>query len=100
MPLHYVVITRIDDTPDSDLGHYLANVGASMTPYGGRLLAFGTPQRLEGDTKITKTAILEFPSDESARNWYESAVYQNLAAWRIATIGGPVDFNLVSGVPA
>ncbi|AUY50381.1 hypothetical protein C2142_17205 [Streptomyces sp. CB01881] len=98
--MHYVVITRSDSTPDSDLGHYLANVGATMEPYGGRLLAFDVPQRLEGAGGFTKTAVLEFPTGEAARGWYSSAAYQEIAAWRIATMGGQVDINLVSGVPA
>ncbi|WP_267883117.1 MULTISPECIES: hypothetical protein [Streptomyces] len=38
--MHYVVITRTDHTPDAELGHYLANVGATMEPFRGRLLAF------------------------------------------------------------
>ncbi|MGW1198391.1 DUF1330 domain-containing protein [Streptomyces sp. NPDC002536] len=100
MPLHYVIITRTDDTPDSALAPYLANVGATLEPYQGRLLAFGQPQRLEGTGKLTRTAILEFPSEDASRGWYESAAYQELAIWRIETMGGPVEFNLVSGMAA
>ncbi|MEU6716235.1 DUF1330 domain-containing protein [Nonomuraea sp. NPDC046802] len=98
--MHYVVITRTDDTPNSDLGYYLANVGATMEPHQGRLLAFEQPERLEGAGEFTKMAIVEFPSEEAARGWYGSAAYQKLAAWRIATMGKPVDFSLVSGLPA
>ncbi|MFE9428032.1 DUF1330 domain-containing protein [Kitasatospora sp. NPDC006697] len=100
MSQHYAVFTRTDRTPDTDLGHYLANVGATIAPYGGRLLAFDAPRPLEGSGEITKTAILEFPSEEDARGWYGSPAYQELVAWRTEVLGGPVDVNLVSGIPA
>ncbi|WP_280233454.1 DUF1330 domain-containing protein [Nocardia cyriacigeorgica] len=96
--MNYVVITRTDATQDSELGHYLANVGATLTPFDGRLLAFAAPEKLEGTAAYTKTAVLEFPSEQSAREWYESAAYQELATWRIGIMGHPVDFSLVPGL--
>ncbi|MEU9076161.1 DUF1330 domain-containing protein [Kitasatospora sp. NPDC004745] len=96
--MHYVVITRTDLTPDAALGHYLANVGATMEPYRGRLLAFGAPARLEGDTAYTRTAILEFPTEADAHGWYGSPAYQALAAWRIETMGHPVTVAAVAGL--
>ncbi|SHF63133.1 DUF1330 domain-containing protein [Streptoalloteichus hindustanus] len=96
--MHYVVIVRTDDTPDSDLGHYLAHVGATLEPFEGQLLAFARPERLEGTVDYTKTAVLSFPTEEQARGWYASPAYQDLVAWRIATMGHPVEFNLVPGL--
>ncbi|WP_405616801.1 DUF1330 domain-containing protein [Streptomyces sp. NBC_01511] len=96
--MHYVVFVRTDDTPDSDLGHYLANVGATIESHGGRLLAFGAPTRLEGAVEYTKTAILEFPSEAEARGWYDSPGYQELVASRVAAMGKPVDVNLLGGL--
>ncbi|MFD0397613.1 DUF1330 domain-containing protein [Kitasatospora sp. NPDC127121] len=98
--MHYVLITRTDHTPDAALGHYLANVGATMEPYQGRLLAFDTPARLEGETAYTKTAILEFPTAADADGWYHSPAYQALATWRITTMGHPVTITTVPGLPA
>ncbi|WP_051710963.1 DUF1330 domain-containing protein [Streptomyces sp. NRRL S-350] len=97
--MHYIVITRTDSTPDAALGHYLANVGATMEPYQGRLLAFDAPARLEGDTGHTKTAILEFPTEADAHGWYHSPAYQALAAWRIDTMGHPVTISALPGLP-
>ncbi|WP_406204685.1 DUF1330 domain-containing protein [Kitasatospora sp. NBC_01560] len=98
--MHYVVIVRTDDTPDSALGHYLANVGATLDAHQGRLLAFDAPAKLEGTVPYTRTAVLEFPTEAAARGWYDSPAYQELAAWRIATMGRPVDINLVAGLAA
>ncbi|SOB81510.1 DUF1330 domain-containing protein [Streptomyces sp. 1331.2] len=98
--MHYIVITRTDHTSDAELGHYLANVGATMEPFRGRLLAFGAPARLEGETAYTKTAILEFPAEADADGWYHSPAYQALAEWRIATMGHPVTIASVSGLAA
>ncbi|WP_410657675.1 DUF1330 domain-containing protein [Amycolatopsis sp. lyj-112] len=96
--MHYVVIVRTDDTPDSDLGNYLANVGATLEPFSGDLLAFASPERLEGTVAYTKTAVLSFPSEQDARGWYDSPAYQELAAWRIGVMGHQVEFNLVPGL--
>ncbi|NKY37260.1 DUF1330 domain-containing protein [Nocardia speluncae] len=96
--MHYVVVTRTDATPDSEMGHYLANVGATLMPFDGRLLAFAAPEKLEGAVAYTKTAVLEFPSGQTAREWYNSAAYRELATWRIGVMGHPVDFSLVPGV--
>ncbi|GAA0934455.1 DUF1330 domain-containing protein [Nonomuraea longicatena] len=96
--MHYVVIVRTDATPDSDLGHYLANVGATLELFNGDLLAFTAPERLEGRVDYTRTAILRFPTEQAARGWYDSPQYQELADWRISTMGHPVDINLVPGL--
>ncbi|RBQ15804.1 DUF1330 domain-containing protein [Spongiactinospora rosea] len=96
--MHYVVFVRTDNTPDSDLGHYLANVGATLEPFDGELLAFAAPERLEGRADYTKTAIVRFPTEQAARGWYASPQYQELVDWRASIMGHPVDVNLVAGI--
>ncbi|PSK98851.1 uncharacterized protein (DUF1330 family) [Murinocardiopsis flavida] len=96
--MHYIVIVRTDTVPDSDLGHYLANVGDTLARHNGRLLAFGAPSRLEGGVAYTKTAVIEFDSEAAATGWYHSDAYQDLASWRIQTLGHEVDINLVPGL--
>ena len=95
--MHYAVFTRTDHTPDESLGHYLANVGATLDAAGGRLLAFGAPTVLEGATQHTKVALLEFPDEQAARTWYASDAYQQLVAWRTEVMGHPVDLDLIAG---
>ncbi|WP_045303975.1 DUF1330 domain-containing protein [Saccharothrix sp. ST-888] len=96
--MHYVIFVRTDHTPDADLGHYLANVGATLEPFHGRLLAFDAPARLEGETAHSRIAILEFPAEEDARGWYHSPAYQELVAWRTGVLGRPVDVGLLKGL--
>ncbi|MDI2127557.1 DUF1330 domain-containing protein [Yinghuangia seranimata] len=98
--MHYVLFVRTDTTPDADLGHYLANVGATLAEHEGRLLAFGAPERLEGGVDYTRMALVAFPSADAARAWYASDAYQELAGWRVETMGHPVDVNLVAGLAA
>ncbi|MER7751832.1 DUF1330 domain-containing protein [Kitasatospora sp. NPDC097643] len=98
--MHYIVITRTDATTDAELGHYLANVGATLEPYQGHLLAFDAPASLEGDTPLTKTAILAFPTEADAHGWYHSPAYQSLATWRIATMGHPVTISTLPALAA
>ncbi|WP_438317563.1 DUF1330 domain-containing protein [Streptomyces sp. HUAS TT3] len=97
--MHYVLFARTDDTPDSALGHYLTHVGPTLDAFGGRLLAFDSPARLEGPSTFTKTALVAFPTDRSARDWYTSPAYQELVAWRVRTMGHEVDVHLVAGLP-
>ncbi|AUG75027.1 hypothetical protein CFP65_0041 [Kitasatospora sp. MMS16-BH015] len=98
--MHYVIFTRTDQTPDAELGHYLANVGATLDPFYGRLLTFGEPERLEGETRYTRTALLEFPTEDDARAWYRSPAYQELVHWRTQALGHSVDINLLTGAAA
>ncbi|MEW1639094.1 DUF1330 domain-containing protein [Streptomyces sp. NPDC093801] len=97
--VHYVLFIRTDHTPDAALGHYLAHVGPTLDAFDGRLLAFGAPTRLEGSSAYTKTALVGFPSERSARDWYASPAYQELAAWRVGVMGREVDVQLVAGLP-
>ncbi|MFD8141820.1 DUF1330 domain-containing protein [Streptomyces sp. NPDC059708] len=98
--MHYVLFIRTDNTPDAALGHYLTHVGPTLDAFGGRLLAFDAPTRLEGASAYTKTALVGFPTEESARGWYASPAYQELVAWRVETMDHEVDVQLVAGLPA
>ncbi|MFJ8162165.1 DUF1330 domain-containing protein [Streptomyces sp. NPDC096136] len=97
--MHYVLFIRTDHTPDAALGHYLAHVGPTLDAFDGRLLAFDAPARLEGPSTYTKTALVGFPTERAARDWYASPAYRELAAWRIETMGHEVDVQLLAGLP-
>jgi uncharacterized protein (DUF1330 family) len=42
------------------------------------------PRTLEGEWNWTRTVLIEFPSQEAALAWYESAEYQELMQHRVA----------------
>ena len=55
----------------------------TVAKYGGRYLVRGaTPAIVEGAPKLERFVILEFPSLEQARRWYDSDEYRPVRALR------------------
>ena len=54
----------------------------------GRVLAAARGERVEGDEPRAWNVIVEFPSMEKARSWYESEEYQRVIALRSASAPG------------
>lgn len=81
-----------------DIVEYLERIDATLEPYGGRFLVHGgTIDRLEGDW-TGDLIIVQFPSREKARAWYESAAYQAIAPLRKRNAEG--ELILIDTVPA
>jgi uncharacterized protein (DUF1330 family) len=58
---------------------YVSQVGATMAPHGGKMLARGkVAKQLSGEVKHQIEAIFEFPSADAIGTWYESDAYQAL----------------------
>jgi len=58
---------------------YQQVVPATVTQYGGRYLVRGGQHEvLEGHWHPTRLVVLEFPSVEAAKRWYESEEYQKI----------------------
>ena len=59
---------------------------AVFETYNGKILAVDENQEvLEGDYNRTRTVLIEFPSNEEAKAWYESEAYQAIAQHRWAS---------------
>ena len=55
----------------------------TVTKFGGRyLVRGGKPEIVEGAPKLERFVILEFPSLEQARRWYDSEEYRPVRALR------------------
>jgi uncharacterized protein (DUF1330 family) len=68
---------------------YKRMVPATLVPFGGRFVARGgTVEVLEGDWHPNRLVILEFPSVERARAWWNSPGYSEAKALRQATSSG------------
>jgi uncharacterized protein (DUF1330 family) len=66
-------------------GQYVARVGATFVPFGGRLLFRGTPAAaLSGQAHGDRIVVVEFADVASARRWHESPEYQSLIGLRDA----------------
>jgi len=95
MPAYVVAYVKVTD-PDS-MGAYGAQVEAVTKSHGGRYLFVGPgAQVLEGDWAMDGMAIIEFPSHEAARAWYDSPEYAPLRALRQAA--GPTGLVLTPDV--
>jgi uncharacterized protein (DUF1330 family) len=80
------LIANVTVTDPKAYAEYRAKVQATVEQYGGRFLVRGgTVQPLEGDPGIGRFVVIEFPSLEAARRWYESPEYAPLLRLRIAS---------------
>ncbi len=77
------VIADIDVQDPVRYADYRALVPASIEAYGGRFLARGGKvESLEGPWQPKRTVILEFPSVERAKAWWDSEEYAPAKALR------------------
>ena len=80
-----------------EIKEYLQRIDATLATYSGRYRVHGGPyQPLEG-TWSSDLVIIEFPSMELAKAWYDSDAYAAIRPLRTAHTEG--DVLLVQGVP-
>jgi uncharacterized protein (DUF1330 family) len=78
---------------------YTAQVPATIAQYGGRFLARGGAcEALEGEWAPLRRVLIEFPSVEAAKRWWNSPEYEKPRAMRRANSRGR--FILLEGAPA
>jgi uncharacterized protein (DUF1330 family) len=95
MAAYIVVDIDVHDAPG--LEEYRRQVPATVTKFGGRFLVRGGPfQVLEGGWQPKRMVLLEFPSVEQARRWYDSEEYRPLKAMRLKA--STANLVLVDGV--
>jgi len=79
----YAVFDVVQVTDAAKMGLYRQGVLATIQKYGGRVLvAGGAVDVVEGTATPTFPVILEFPSVEAAKRWYDSEEYTPLKALR------------------
>jgi uncharacterized protein (DUF1330 family) len=94
----YIVVEIVIEDP-SRYERYKRIAPPSIALYGGRYLARGGPiTTLEGDWQPPRFVILEFPSTERAREWWDSPEYAEAKALRQAC--ARTDMLLVDGLAA
>jgi uncharacterized protein (DUF1330 family) len=87
MPAYLLVDVDVHDPERYE--EYRAQAPATIHAYGGRYLARGgAAELLEGDRTPHRVVVLEFPSVERARAWYESEAYRDAKALRQRTSKG------------
>ncbi len=76
MPAYLIADITITD-PEA-YQEYSRQVGATVEQYGGRYIVAGAtsqPEVVEGDWRPTRITILEFPTMEQLKTWYDSPEY-------------------------
>ena len=91
------VIADVTVTDPATMEAYRKLVPATLAKYGGRFLVRGgAHQAVEGDWKPNRLVILEFPTMEQARRWYDSEEYREPKALRLKA--GRTHLVMVEGV--
>jgi uncharacterized protein (DUF1330 family) len=87
MSVYVVAQSRIED-PEK-LGEYVGKALPTIQANGGRVLAFDeSPEVIEGQNPLPRTVIVEFPSLEVFRAWYDSEDYQAILPLRLESAPG------------
>jgi uncharacterized protein (DUF1330 family) len=95
MPAYAIVDVTTTDPKLMD--EYRKLVPATLTKYGGRFIVRGgAHETVEGDWKPNRLVMLEFPSMEQAKRWYDSEEYREPKAMRLRA--GRANFVFVEGV--
>ena len=87
MPVFIVAQITIHDR--ATYANYEAGFGAIFARYEGQMLSVDdNPEVLEGEWPHSRTVIIQFPSADEAKRWFDSPEYQALAEHRkAASIG-------------
>jgi len=86
-PVYAVAQGRIEDR--ALLDRYVAKALPTIEASGGRVVGFDeAPEIVEGDLEHPRTVILEFPSREAFRSWYESSEYKEILPIRLESTPG------------
>jgi uncharacterized protein (DUF1330 family) len=97
MPAYLIANIRVKDPAGFE--EYRAAVPPVIAAFGGRYLVRGGAQEaVEGDLKLARLVILEFPSMEALKAFYASPDYAPLLKLRLATTES--DVSLVEGFAA
>jgi uncharacterized protein (DUF1330 family) len=77
------VVYQGEVTDPEQYDRYRALAGPSVAASGGRFIARGgATDPLEGDPPPQRTVLIEFPSMQAARDWYESVAYSDARTLR------------------
>ena len=95
MPAYVIVDLTVTDLPTME--EYRKRVPATLAAYGGRFLVRGgAHETVEGDWKPNRLVILEFPTMDQAKRWYDSEEYREPKAMRLRA--GRGNMVMVDGV--
>jgi uncharacterized protein (DUF1330 family) len=81
MPAYFIVDLEVTDAAVFD--EYRQLVPATIARYGGKYLVRGGQyETMEGNWQPKRLVVIEFPSIEQAKKWYDSEEYRGPKALR------------------
>jgi len=83
------VLAEIEITNPEGYKEYTTHVPATIAKYGGRFVVRGgKATALEGEWPERRRVLIEFPSVDAARKWFDSPEYEKPKALRQANSKG------------
>ena len=83
------VLAEIEITNPEGYKEYTTHVPATIAKYGGRFVVRGgKAQVLEGEWPERRRVLIEFPTVDAARKWFDSPEYEKPKALRQANSKG------------
>jgi len=83
MPAYLIAEIEVFDTVG--YAEYIRLVPATIERYGGRYIARGGAETVEGETSTGRVAIVQFESAARVHEWLESPEYRPVRAIRLRT---------------
>jgi uncharacterized protein (DUF1330 family) len=96
MTAYVIAHLRDPEKQHPDVAEYLERIQSTMDPFSGRFIVHGGAVDVREGQWPGSVVMLEFPSVENARDWYESAAYQAILPLRADHLEGEV--IIVEGV--
>jgi len=93
----YAVAVIRETRFDPEIKEYLQRIDETLAPFSGKYLVHGGPYTLLEGSWSGDLVVIEFPSMEQAKGWYESDDYGAIRSLRTSHTEG--DVLLVQGVP-
>jgi uncharacterized protein (DUF1330 family) len=85
------IIADVTVTDNTLYEEYKKLTPGSIEPFGGKFIVRGgSTEALEGDWQPGRIVVIEFPSVEKARAWWNSETYQKAKAIRRAASSGKI----------
>jgi uncharacterized protein (DUF1330 family) len=88
MPAYFLVDTReVKDA--TKMEEYRTHITPVVEKFGGRYLVVGGPfEVVEGEWRPVFPVLIQFPSMDAARRWYDSEDYRELKQLRLSSTSG------------
>ena len=78
------ILAHVEVLDETAYGVYASSVIEQLSSVGGKVLAAGPVDGLEGPAMTNHNVVLEFADEATARSWFESDAYQAIVPLRWA----------------